>query len=783
MPPDPPAARRLLLRLRDYRLYAPNISFGNPMWEKAAFRVLILRLSPFVDVQKSTPHTFLAGESRAAVPEAFIDMAFLPRPQDAALMSGAGLPLILGTQSHRGLGEFDLVLVSNSWLLEQVNLPWLLAHSGVPVWAGGRGEEWPLILLGGSNASAAHALVKPDGDCVADAIFFGEGEGAVRHIVQRCTDLRGTPKTERLREIAAEIPALWPAGSLPGQLTKGRAATTTSVSALNPILPGPEAATTRLSLTRGCPCRCSFCFEGHDRFPFRVAPAEQLLSDARRLKAATGAFTLELESFNFNTHPDLTALVRELHRLFFRVNLMSQRADILARTPGLLDLEVAADKHGFTIGVEGISARLRAFLQKGLADGDLRRVVLALHERKTRELKLFYIITGRETDADLDELGGFLKWLKQVRLRAASAPRVVLSFGFLVRMPFTPLRHDALSLEERPWRAIAGRAKSISETNGFEFRLSAAWPEFAASQSLARGGYRAHELLERLAAAGSITDAGLTDSARRALEEWLAANRPEVEAGRPRGFGFPFGFLDDENSRDRLHRQYEKARAGVDAPSLRARAPVAREAIDTMRDILDRKRRLKAVHVAAELPPETAGMGAPWIDAFLLRAFLERHPGQVDNVLSMTEALVSPAGLLGDDLAWHGKTVAAVIAWNPVEVLALEPSTTETAAVLEVQVRLPVDMPVNPAQRLAEFLRDAHAPVTLVNAGDGVTLRVPEKSRGKRMVLSGSARQTGEGWVLELSIGTRPFLAEWLRSLGGPEVLRGTVVEIRSLRV
>ena len=109
---------RLLFRLRDYRLYLPNPTFGNPAWEKSVCRVLLLRLSPFADVQRSTPHFFLAREVRSALPEAFIDMAFLPRLADATALAAGGLPLILGIQSHRTLREFDIVLISNSWLLE-----------------------------------------------------------------------------------------------------------------------------------------------------------------------------------------------------------------------------------------------------------------------------------------------------------------------------------------------------------------------------------------------------------------------------------------------------------------------------------------------------------------------------------------------------------------------------------------------------------------------------------------------------------------------------------------
>src|SRR5271157_5491991 len=113
----------LLHRLHDYQLYLPNPSFGNPAWSEAAHHILILRLSPFADVQRSTPHLFLFQESRTALPDSFIDIGFLPRASDAARFAKAGLPLIMGTQSHRPLGDFDIVLVSNSWLLEQVNLP------------------------------------------------------------------------------------------------------------------------------------------------------------------------------------------------------------------------------------------------------------------------------------------------------------------------------------------------------------------------------------------------------------------------------------------------------------------------------------------------------------------------------------------------------------------------------------------------------------------------------------------------------------------------------------
>ena len=428
------------------------------------------------------------------------------------------MPLCTGTQSHRSLDEFSLVFVSNSHLLELANLPHLLAGSGAPVWASARGGQWPPIVLGGSNAAAAHAIVRPDGDCMADAIFFGEAEGRAGRIAALCREHGDEPKARRLARAAAEVPGLWTAGDLSRRVP--RAVSDIGSAARQafpfPLLPGAEAGTARLAITMGCPSMCTFCFEGHDRKPFRELPVEELLEAARGLKMNTGAETLEVASFNFNTHSRLADLLEGLNRLFLRVNLMSQRADILARTPGLLALELAADKRSFTLGVEGISARQRRFLRKGLSEADLRRILQALHGQRVREVKLFYLLTGRETESDLDEFGAFLRWLKEIRRAADSPPRAIFSFGMLVRMPFTPLRHDGAVLDEAAWRPLVGRARSACEANGFEFRLAVEWEEYLLTQSIGSDGYDTHELLEGTP-----------------LEAWLAEHGPALAAEKP----------------------------------------------------------------------------------------------------------------------------------------------------------------------------------------------------------------------------------------------------------
>ena len=339
-----------------------------------------------------------------------------------------------------------------------------------------------------------------------------------------------------------------------------------------------------------------------------------------------------MASFNFNTHSRLADLLEGLNRLFLRVNLMSQRADILARTPGLLALELAADKRSFTLGVEGISARQRRFLRKGLSEADLRRILQALHGQRVREVKLFYLLTGRETGSDLDEFSAFLRWLKEIRRAADSPPRAIFSFGMLVRMPFTPLRHDGAVLDEAAWRPLVGRVRSACETNGFEFRLAVEWEEYLLTQSIGSDGYDAHELLEGTP-----------------LEAWLAEHGPALAADKPLGFPFAFGFLEDEEARQSLHRQYLSAVSARDRPDAREqdsadREPIPVAAVTRLAAMMRTKHRLKPVHLFASIPREAAGFGTEWLDAWLMRRLLELEtcPDQLENVLSIRESLVGP---------------------------------------------------------------------------------------------------------------------------------------------
>ncbi|MEI8243948.1 MAG: hypothetical protein WCI17_11815, partial [bacterium] len=682
-------------RLRDRALFhpCPNATFENPAFDAASARVLILRLSPWRDVSSSSPHLFLAQGVRRALPEAFIDFAFLPQPEDRRALAAAGLPLASGVQSRRGLGAFDLVLVSNAFTLEVINLPLLLLDAGLAPWADERPAGAPAIILGGSNAFASQGLVRPDGTGVADAVFFGEAEDALVPFLQAWQAAAGAGKRERLERAASAADGFWVTGTWPDAKHPVRQAVAAARPALPagyPLLDGESADTVRLQAAYGCPAFCSFCFEGFERKPYREVPAEALLAQARQLKIASGARCVELDAYTLNSHAESARLITDFSRLFERVSFKSQRVDILAAQPALVALELAAGKRTFSLGIEGISGRLRAFLNKSVTDDEIERVLQNLLPRAVREIKLFYLITGHERAEDLAAFGAFTRQLG-VRVSGARLPtRMVFSFGYLVRMPNTPLRYDRLFLDRAPLERMARELERMCTRSNFEFRLAASWSDAFVTQVLAAGDYRLAPLVVALAREGCCYDGEPSaDYARRLQEAMQAAGlwTEEFLGEKPAAHRFPFDFVTTAVSPKFLWKQYQAAcgrretgyclgdaclacgacrdKAGRKALTRRARTPEVPAAAASAVDALVRdKQRLPLLFCRMRLGAAFSRASAEWTSARLLQLLLEAMPEEVDNLLAAEESLFAAPDNRDRFPIPAGETVVALRAWD-----------------------------------------------------------------------------------------------------------------------
>jgi len=757
---------------------------GNVEWGKAAARILILRLSPFKDIERSSSHLVLFAECRKALPEAFVDFGFFPDKRDRAILSPLNLPYFYGLESGRHPADFDLILVSNAFALELVNLSYLYSSSGIPRRASERsGASVPIIILGGSNAATAGALLFPDAaseeasDSLVDGIFFGEGEGAIGELASALT-LPGATRPERL-ESASSIDGFWRA--LSGEIASRKIVRPYPSQLANyPVLNSEGADTARLQISAGCPGFCSFCLEGWESRPYREMPIAEIAKAARELKAYSGAARLDVYSYNFNTHSEVFELMFELCRVFRRVNFMSQRLDILAGSPALVSAELAADKRSFTLGIEGISERMRRYYRKGIDEVEIDEAISRLELPAVREIKLFYILSGLEGDKDIAEFAAFAARTAELRRRSAPGQRIIVSAGYLARLPFTPLQYAPLCLDRDKLETIARRVEGACAASGLEFRLASDFEEYYADQLLALGGSAIAPWLEGTPEAGISYDGGLSRGAAAALDRFVGTAGPHgtcliggsfVEE-KPDDWRPPLSFADD--NRETLRKNYLLSSAFAPRASVIA-IPASPDAEWRHRfeRLMAAKRGFASTLVRLSLPSSLARATAEYRSSWIMRSIAASREGGA-SVFDAEEALFARGGILEGmaDVFWGsayywlrgpdaGKMAKAAEAAG-LEVMETLPSCER----IDVEVEFPAASAREAEDALKAWLAEER--IDFVESRQAASRRLTPAARDmkKRVLIEaellGPESSASGGFLAILALGPKASLVAWL---------------------
>lgn len=480
----------------------------------ARLRVLIVRLSEYGEVAAGLTHSLLF-QLAAGVEGVYVDLAFLPSARDESLMRRDGIPLLVGTGSKQPASAFDILAVSNSVVQELINLPALLAHSGIPLSREGRAAgRFPFVLLGGSNSYVTSVLHGPLGSSeegggagLVDGVVVGDGEEAFPRFLALARDLAGQGRATLLAAARRDVPGFYdpsayrqefdgagrlarivPAAGAPFPVRAHRAdpEAPKNYFVRGPIFYHEEAAgTAPLLVTSGCPYFCSFCKESWEQKPYRERPVARLIDAARQMKANLGLSEIGLMTFNLNTCSGLRPLLAQLDRLFDRVALKSQRFDAIAYAPDLLERQLAAGKRTYTCAMEGISDRLRERLQKNLPEAVLLKGFQELFQRQVRQMKVFVIVTGWEEESDLQEFGRLLDRLKKMMEGRRGRPLLTFSLAALFRPPRTPLQAMARPGGMARLEHLMQRVLTAVRQAGFEGRISAGPADAIVSEWLA----------------------------------------------------------------------------------------------------------------------------------------------------------------------------------------------------------------------------------------------------------------------------------------------------------
>lgn len=354
---------------------------------------------------------------------ALAERVFAPWSDMEQALRGAGLPLYT-LESHRPLGEFDLVGFSLGYELTYTNILNMLDLAGIPVLASQRGASDPLIIGGGTCCLNAEPMAD-----FFDLFVLGDGEEVLVELLRLYQQAKaaGTSKEEFLEQ-AVQIPGIYVPSfyrvtyAADGQVTRieptrpgvparirRRVCATLPPAVTRPIVPFLECVHDRaaVEIQRGCTRGCRFCQAGNVYRPLRERPLEEVLDIVDQLLRNTGYEELSLVSLSSSDYGRIEELVRAIRERYqdrrLSISLPSLRID--GFSVRLAQLVQSGRKSGFTFAPEAGSQRMRDVIAKGLTEEDILGTAREVMQSGWSHLKLYFMVgLPGETEEDVQEI-------------------------------------------------------------------------------------------------------------------------------------------------------------------------------------------------------------------------------------------------------------------------------------------------------------------------------------------------------------------------------------------
>jgi len=498
--------------------------------------------------------------------------------------------LLFSVESRMPLQNFDVVGITLPYELSFSNILTILDLAGLPFRAENRGEEFPLIIGGGSCGLNPEPVAD-----FFDAIVLGDGEEVVLEIaelVRRAKD-KGWSRRQVLAALAGMAGVYVPSFFAPrysGQafagirpLKKGYASVRRRVLPKlagpedigNPLVPIVKPVHDRLGveIARGCTRGCRFCQAGIIYRPVRERPVEDVLAIAEQGIRNSGFHEmalLSLSSGDFTCLPEL--MIRLMDRFadqYVSLSMPSMRVGTL--TPEIMRQIKRVRKTGFTVAPEAGTDRLRRVINKGITEQDLLETCRNAFAMGWNLIKFYFMIgLPTETRADVEAIVDLARKARETAGRAAGRVQINVSVGTFVPKPHTPFQWERqLTLAEATERI--DRLKKLLPRHGFKLK----WhdPRQSVMEGVfSRGDRRLAQLLETGWRNGIRLDGW---SEHYDLAKWQeAAGQCGIDldaylCGREPGAPLPWDHLDSGVSRDYLLQERRNALTETYTPDCR----------------------------------------------------------------------------------------------------------------------------------------------------------------------------------------------------------------------
>ncbi len=478
-------------------------------------------------------------------------------------------------ESGRSLRDFDVVAFSVSFENDYLNIPKILSLGDVPMLSCARGDQDPVVVLGGVCAFINPEPLAP----LVDVVAVGEAEPLLAGLVSVLNE-KSFAKRDKLSRLSSYpgmyIPAFYSPEydqdalfqavkvnpDVPEKVSRVYLANLDDSDSRN-FIQAEDTEFGSMALTevsRGCSHGCRFCAAGFVYQPPRERSLDNLLSQVDA--GLCNRKRIGLVAAAVADYSAIGALQEGILERGGEVSVASLRMDAL--TPKEIERLHASGHKTVAIAPEAGSQRMRDLINKGIDETVILRATRLLVEGGIVNLKLYFLIgLPGERDKDLEAVVVLTEKITEIwRTEGKARGRVgnvILSVNPFIPKPFTPLQWAAMDQEKTLKKKIRFLQSAISKIPNTKMNHESI--RAAVLQAfLARGDRRIATLLPALAEGGNLKQ--IAKKFGLIVDDYVTRTRGEHEP-------FPWEIIDQGISRDYLWKEYQRAMEGQISPPCR----------------------------------------------------------------------------------------------------------------------------------------------------------------------------------------------------------------------